>query len=125
MTKLIFCNPAQSYKGDPESVVARDYQEMAIHAFDSQAKFSSDYNNWKTTPDVQIPIGTKKGMRLSLTGFLVQPMEEFGKARGQVVTSNYLFNLSRFERFLPDLEVISISGKDEEAFVTELRGFYG
>jgi len=131
MITLVFCNPAEAYKGMTEEQAAAEYKTMAVEDYDKFVEFLGWYDKFKLKRDVVVPkVAKKQEMDLLLTGFLMQGVKSFGpNVSGPFISSSYLFNpvnpQSR-ELILPDLDIVSIEGEGEYLgkAVSALTAFY-
>lgn len=122
---FLFCIPGEIYKGKSLEDVARDYTEMAIHAYDSFVTFDPKYEAYKEKPDFQDFALKKEDKKVFRNLFLYQQMTRVGKIFGLVNSSRHLFNPEGpSEDFLfPDLDVVEFHER-KIAQVQEVKAFY-
>lgn len=108
---IIFCNPADVYRGLSPEEVDQKYRQMAISDFDAMLTFHKDYEPYMEIPDFIEDVATKDGSDISLVVFAKQPITRVENINKNFTSSSYLFNpLSRKELMLPDLDVIQLAG---------------
>lgn len=124
---ILFCNPADRYRGMLEADVAREYEQMSIDDFDSLVTFSPDYHNFMDIADFEGVVNEKQGREVSLVFYGWQQVEKIGLIESTFITSSYIFHpqpASEDEIILPDLEIVKIAGNKALDAAKVVEEFY-
>jgi len=116
----LFCVPGDNYKGKLELDVAKEYTKMASDEYDKIIRFEEEYaEKFAMNPDYSKLLFPKEGKNINLSVFAHQPVKYINNERVELRSSSNLFNpefklVSDKPLYLPDMEVIQITGQIED-----------